>query len=53
MESAYEECGDFGDGAEKYYNGFIDGCLSAEIPEKLVRHLQMNNLILIAIIPLS
>lgn len=28
-DSAYEECGDFGDGAQKYYKGFIDGCIDA------------------------
>jgi hypothetical protein len=23
---AYQECGDYGDGADRYYEGFIEGC---------------------------
>lgn len=26
---AHKECGDYGDGADRYYDGFIDGCMSA------------------------
>jgi hypothetical protein len=26
---AYKECGDYGNGAERYYEGFIDGCEDA------------------------
>jgi hypothetical protein len=25
---AHKECGDYGDGADRYYDGFIDGCMS-------------------------